>query len=267
MARLAALAVAALLASGLALASQVSVGVNQDIEVSHYGIQAPNTTDTYFTAEVTAENSGSANCVHSLRADVEAGNRSYTRYSGPVELRSGSAKPQSITLLPTNHTGRVEVNLSATYCDTTTKLAEIQYTQEENLRSQNTIEAATKLSNTSRIVFGVEGVENATLVPVHHPPVWKVGTTKLVDGEATARIQPSVYDERKHITYAAIQAGRMTAKIQVGLKEDTGTLDEVLAAVTRTEVAAASIALNLALILVSAFAYRQSLKQALAKLG
>jgi hypothetical protein len=266
MARSAALAVAALLVPGLASASQVSVGVDQDIEVSHYGIQSPNTTDTYFTAEVTAENSGSANCVHSLRADVKAGNKSYTRYSGPAELRSGSAKAQSITLLPTNHTGRVDVNLSATYCDTTTKLAEIRYTQEENLRSRNTIEAATKLSNRSRISFSADKVGNATLVPVDHPPVWKVGRTTLRDGEATARIQPSVYDERKHITYAAVQDGEMTARIQVDLEEDTGMLDEVLAAVTRTEVAAASAALNLALILVSVFAYRQSLKRASAKL-
>jgi hypothetical protein len=252
--------------TGVAFASQIEVSVGPEVEISHYGVEYPNVTDSLLRVNVTPENFGSANCMHSLKAEIGKKPGQYTRYSEPRSLTSGKAETVSITLLRLNKTGAVPVSLYSTYCDKTVHLANFTYNQTQRLFTGRQVEAATTHSNRTHLSFEISQLEDATLIPLDYPPVWKIGRTKLADGQAKARIQPSVYQQKKHIMYAAVQDGEVTAKIRVDLKEDNRMLDRVLAAVTRTEVAAASVALNLALILVLVSAYRQSLKQALAKL-
>jgi|APHM01.1.fsa_nt_gi hypothetical protein len=267
MVRTTALILAALTLTFAASAAQLEVSVGPEVQVRHYGIEYPNATGSTLRINATPENFGSANCMHSLKAKVGEKPLQYTRYSKPRALTSGKAEAVSITLLRLNGTGPVPVSLYATHCDRTVHLANFTYNQTQRLSTASRVEAETIRSNRTQLSFETPQIQNATLVPIDHPPVWKVGRTELEGGEATARIQPSVYSETKQITYAAIQDGEMAARVEVSLEEETDLTDRILAAVTRTDTAAASVLLNVVLVLILAFAYRQSLKRALAKLS
>jgi hypothetical protein len=178
---------------------------------------------------------------------------------------SGSAIASRLIVSPLNYTGRVNLNLSATYCDRTTQITQLSYNHTDRLIAEQEFNSTTLRATDSSAEFRLSGVENATLVPLEAPPVWKVGSTEVVRGQATARYEPSVFHPSRNITYTVFQGDEAigTTKVSLRADDEPGLIEQL----TNPDIVAASLLLNVLLSLVLVAAYRQSLKQALAKLS
>ncbi len=255
-----------LVLTGTAGASQFNVKVQTQINVEHFGTEAYDNASALQRINLTAENFGSANCLHSLRAEIAAGDTRYTRYSKPRELESGKSVNHMMMLAPLNHTGQVRLNLSAAYCDRTRPVTEISYNQTQELITERTLNSTTVESTEDSVEFEVEGLENATLVPVDHPPVWKVGSTTLRHGQAQLGFEPTVFHPSRNITFAAFKNGDVVARTKVSLREPETPMQGIRKLLPGSNVATVSLLLNIILTAVLVHAHRQSLKRALAKL-
>lgn len=250
----------------LASGSQVSVEVGEEVQIRHYEAQYKPSTSSMNQINLTAENLGSSNCIHSLKAEIQANQTSRTRYSTPVELEAGESLPVAISLLPLNHTGEVDVSLYSTGCDRTIPVTNLSYNLTQRHVAGDTYRSETLDSNPRSISFEVENVTNATLVPVEKPAVWKVGATELRLGGASPRIKPTIYKPSFNITYAVVQNGTVLGETEVRLQEQEELREQILDMLVRPRIVIVSIALNFLLVVAVAALNRQSLKRALAKI-
>jgi hypothetical protein len=263
MVRASALALFAVTLTSLAGASQINVDVSEDVDIEHYNLEHSTTTSSVNSVNVTVENFGSSSCLHSLKAEIEAANTTYIRYSEPIELEAGDVEPQNMKILPMNHTGKTTAEIYSAGCDRTTSVGSITYNQTKAQTTNTSLEAKTTASTPSRLAFETEDLENATLVPRQKPAVWKIGDTQLVNGRAETRIEPTVYKKSYNITYTVVENGTATAQLKVGLRRDLTGLEQIRDKLESPLVAAVSMATNLVLVAILVARNRQNLKKAL----
>jgi hypothetical protein len=177
---------------------------------------------------------------------------------------SGGAISSRLMVLPLNYTGRVDLNLSATYCDRSTKITRLSYNHTDKLTAAREFNSTTSRATNSLVTFELPKVKNATLVPLDSPPVWKAGSTELVQGRATAQYDPEVFRPSRNITYTVFQGGEAIGVTKVSLKAANEI--ELIERLVDAEILITSLLLNIVLSMALAATYRQSLKRALTKL-
>jgi hypothetical protein len=256
----------------LAAAAQLDVEVSEQVQVETYDLEFEPNASTINRINATAENTGSSSCLYSLRGVIGTGNSSYIRYSNPVAVEAGEAKPVHLSLMPVNYSGSVEARLYSAACDKTRHVGNATYLQTGNKTAASTYQSITTDISTTRsgfiqLTFKSREIDDAALVPKDHPATWKVGADQIENGKARTRILPSVFKPSYNITYAVVQNETAKGRMLVNLREHQSLLDRIGGRLPRTPwLAAASLLANLMVAILTVLFYRQSLKRALAKI-
>lgn len=209
---------------GSAAALDFNVNVAPTPEANLY--QPNSTVNDYFNATVDVKNPGSIGCDFRIKADIEQGEQSLTRYSRAYSMWPGDIDRAEFLYLPINYTGEVTADLSLNYCDREEDIDSYTFNSTEKILPNTTIESKTLEVNRTNALVSLD-IEKALLVPQEYPPYWKVGSIKAEDGKAFIEYEPTLFRKGEKIVYTVIQNGTVEGKTEVVLEDQETWYEEL----------------------------------------
>lgn len=190
-------------------------------------IYEPNSTNNgYFNATVHVENPGSIGCKYRVRGDIQQGEQEITRYSDVYRIWPGSTSRAEFLYMPINYTGDASANLTLNYCGRSKHIGNFEFESDERVLPNKTIESRTLSANRSSALVSLE-MEEAVLIPQKYPPLWKVGSEKVKDGEALVQYEPTLFKGGEQIVYTVVRNGKVEGKTTVVLEDQETWYEEL----------------------------------------
>jgi hypothetical protein len=222
-----------------AAAMEFGVNVDTKVDQANFNLEQFNNSDTT-EFKLTVENVGSVGCQYRLAGNFYS-DRVKMFYSGDRPMFPGTAQDISLTYTRENYTGNVTGELYLEYCNRREHLENRTFTV-DNDPVEN--EISSEVLEVNRTGASVEiNRTNGTLIPVEQPPLWRIGSTEIEDGEASVEYNPPIYREGENLSFIVNDEGENIGYTQVKLEKEETLMDRL--AERRNEIALAGLAIVL----------------------
>ncbi len=227
-----------------------NVGVAPDIDHAVHNLSHQDETGSLQTVTATVENAGSVGCTYRMDATVRQDGDTATRSSAPRPLFPGAAADVSLPFIAYNTTGPVDVTVNLTYCERTVTLDTFTYEMTGRVLNASTMESTTETVSTEAATVSLP-VDDALLVPRDAPPLWHPAPASVVNGTATVRYDPPLFNDARTLQYSVVNrtSGALIAETSIALQAEETWQDRLLAMKWQLLLALSLLA-NLALLLV-----------------
>lgn len=215
----------------------IGAGAALDFDVQVSAITSFNTFDTRYSNQTSSlqnlnlsvENTGSIGCTYRLKGVFNYRKNSRERFSEPYSLWPGEETRAELFFIPENYTGKVRAEIYSTYCGQEEKIKEIEFNSTRKNIPNATVNSTTVTADDERAELSLQ-VENGVMVPQQTPPYWKASGSKIVNGSATLRYDPPIFQEEEKLNYTVVDdSGDVLGTTSVALKSEVepGLIEKV----------------------------------------